>query len=56
MCRFEDRQSAGYKVIAAALLRYDREAPDVIARRWIQAKTMLAILRREEAQELTSAF
>jgi len=55
MCRFESPQSTGYKVVVSALLRYEREAPAIIARRWTQAKVMLATLRRNEAFELTSS-
>lgn len=33
LCKFEGK-SAGYRTVAAALLRYVREAPDVIPRRW----------------------
>lgn len=43
----------GYKTIVAALMRYERAAPTVIAARWVQAKEMLSTLRRNEANELT---
>ncbi|MCJ1479379.1 hypothetical protein MMC13_008064 [Lambiella insularis] len=52
MCKFE-RTSSGYRTIIAALLRYTREAPDVIVFRWVKAKDMLAMKRANEATELT---
>ncbi|KAK4697713.1 hypothetical protein P7C71_g417, partial [Lecanoromycetidae sp. Uapishka_2] len=52
MCKFEDINSPGYRTIAAALMRYAREAPGLIAVRGIQAKDMLKTQRSTEASEL----
>jgi len=52
MCKF-DGQSAGYRVVAAALMRYVREAPNVIPPRWSQARERLKVQRSHEASELT---
>ena len=52
MCKFSG-QSAGYRTIAAALIRYAREAPAVISQRWTQAGEMLKVQRANEAVELT---
>lgn len=52
MCKFEGK-SAGYRTVAAALMRYVREAPDVIPPRWAQAREMLKVQRSNEASELT---
>ena len=52
MCRFESRNSPGYRLVAAALLRYVREAQGVIPRRWVDATEMLKSERANEAAEL----
>jgi hypothetical protein len=52
MTKFESRTSPGYRLIAAALLRYSREAPETVSVRWVQAQEMLKSRRRNEAAEL----
>lgn len=52
MAKFESRTSPGYRLIAAALLRYSREAPETVSVRWVQAEEMLKSRRRNEAAEL----
>ena len=52
MCKFE-RDSSAYRTVLAALMRYSREAPDMIAMRWLQAQKMLMLKRTSEASELT---
>ncbi|KAI9687024.1 MAG: hypothetical protein M1822_002434 [Bathelium mastoideum] len=52
MCRFESRNSPGYRLVVAALLRYVREAQGVIPRRWADATEMLRSERANEAAEL----
>lgn len=52
MCKFDSSASPGYRPVAAALLRYSRDAPDVIALRWGQARERLRALRLNEAGEL----
>jgi protein SERAC1 len=52
MCRFESRSSAGYRLIAAALIRYSKDAPYTIQQRWASATEMLRSKRVTEAAEL----
>ncbi|MCJ1288691.1 hypothetical protein MMC34_000220 [Xylographa carneopallida] len=52
MCKFE-RNSSAYRTVLAALIRYSREAPDLVAVRWVQAQEMLMSKRVIEASELT---
>jgi hypothetical protein len=52
MARFESRISPGYRLVVAALMRYAREAPEMVAGRWVQAEEMLRAKRQNEAAEL----
>lgn len=52
MCKFESRTSTGYRIVVAALIRYSKEAPEVISRRWKYAADMLQSKRSQEADEL----
>lgn len=52
MVKFENRNSPGYRLVAAALLRYSKEAPDMVSVRWVQAEEMLKTKRQNEAAEL----
>lgn len=52
MCKFESRSSAGYRLIAAALIRYSKDAPQTISQRWANATEMLKSKRMNEAAEL----
>ncbi|KAJ4365588.1 hypothetical protein N0V83_008208 [Neocucurbitaria cava] len=52
MAKFESRNSPGYRLVVAALLRYSRDAPELISVRWIQAAEMLRTKRQNEAAEL----
>jgi len=52
MVKFESRTSPGYRLVVAALLRYSREAPEMVSVRWVQAEEMLRSKRRNEAAEL----
>ncbi|OAG37168.1 hypothetical protein AYO21_08586 [Fonsecaea monophora] len=52
MCRFAGRDSPGYKVIVATLVRYYEEAETIIARRWDEADIKLRTMRANEAAEL----
>ena len=52
MCKFESRTSTGYRLVVAALIRYSKEAPEVISRRWEHAIDMLKSKRSQEADEL----
>ena len=53
MCKFESIESPGYKVVLAAILRYAREAPKIVAIRWLDARKFLVTQRLNEAAELT---
>lgn len=52
MCKFESRSSPGYRLVVAAVIRYSREAPEVVSRRWKHAVDMLNSKRSQEADEL----
>ncbi|KAI8950493.1 ribonuclease-like protein p/mrp subunit [Xylaria longipes] len=48
MCRFASRNAPGYKLVASSLLRYSRDAPQAISRKWRIEKEMLRSLRQQE--------
>ncbi|KAJ5493140.1 hypothetical protein N7539_001886 [Penicillium diatomitis] len=52
MCKFDDENSPGYEVVAEAILRYSREAPSVIADRWIEERKTRSQERQAKAREL----
>ncbi|EPS29829.1 hypothetical protein PDE_04779 [Penicillium oxalicum 114-2] len=52
MCKFDDENSPGYEVVAEAILRYSREAPSVIADRWIEERKTRAMEKRAKAREI----
>lgn len=52
MCRFATRSSPGYTLVAATILRYSREAPETITRRWTSEREILNSMRKHEAMEL----
>jgi len=52
MCKFESRTSPGYRLVVAALIRYSKEAPEVISRRWKHSIEMMNSKRSQEADEL----
>ena len=52
MIRFSDASSTSYRTIMEALVRYSRDAPAVISRRWQQATEALSRARSNEAIEL----
>ncbi|KAK8035338.1 hypothetical protein PG993_010333 [Apiospora rasikravindrae] len=54
MCKFASRNSPGYPLVAATLIRYSEAAPDVISRRWTEATESIRIMRRGEVDELVS--
>lgn len=53
MVQFSRTHSSSYRTVIEALVRYCRDAPPVIARRWQQAAASLAQVRSHEALELT---
>ncbi|KAJ5577199.1 hypothetical protein N7535_004125 [Penicillium sp. DV-2018c] len=55
MCKFNDENSAGYEVVAEAVLRYSRQAPAVIAERWVEEKNARAQERKAKAKEIYDA-
>ena len=52
MVRFSSIQTSSYRTVIEALVRYCRNAPPIISRRWQQAGEMLARARSNEAFEL----
>ncbi|RYP87830.1 hypothetical protein DL769_000422 [Monosporascus sp. CRB-8-3] len=52
MCRFATRASPGYNLVVATVLRYSREAPGTITRRWASEREILTSMRKQEAMEL----
>jgi hypothetical protein len=52
MVKFSKTNSSSYRTVIAALTRYCREAPKLIARRWEMALAALARTRSNEAFEL----
>ena len=53
MCRFTSRNAPGYRLVVSSLLRYSRDAPQTITRRWRNEKDMLRSLRQKELQHLS---
>ncbi|TGO66355.1 hypothetical protein BOTNAR_0063g00370 [Botryotinia narcissicola] len=54
MCKFASRSAGGYTIVVAALIRYSKDAPRTISRRWDNAAVMFTSARRNEAAELCS--
>lgn len=52
MCKFEDENAPGYEVVAEAILRYSRQAPTVIADRWVEEKKTRVLEKRAKAREI----
>ncbi|KAK7954486.1 hypothetical protein PG988_015180 [Apiospora saccharicola] len=52
MCKFAYRNSPGYPLVAATLIRYSEEAPKAIARRWSEAAEFIKIMRKGEVDDL----
>jgi hypothetical protein len=52
MVKFSTTDSSSYRIVIAALVRYCRDAPAKIARRWEQAFFALSRARSNEASEL----
>lgn len=52
MCKFDGRDSPGFKTVVAALKRYSQDAPRTIVSRNAQAGTMLRAQGWQEASEL----
>ena len=52
MTKFSETTSSSYRTVIAALTRYCREAPRIIAHRWEEALAALARARSNEAFEL----
>ncbi|KAJ5736314.1 uncharacterized protein N7483_001439 [Penicillium malachiteum] len=52
MCKFDDENSAGYEVVAEALLRYSRQAPTLIADRWVSERTTRTMEMKAKAREI----
>ncbi|KAJ5933624.1 Cytochrome P450 [Penicillium verhagenii] len=56
MCKFEDVNSPGLKVVLATLKRYSLAAPVLIDKRLLESKRMLDEKRRNEALELVGEY
>ncbi|KAK8065306.1 hypothetical protein PG997_012053 [Apiospora hydei] len=52
MCKFASRDSPGYPLVAATLIRYSEEAPKAIARRWSEAAESIRIMRKGEKDDI----
>ncbi|KAJ5095399.1 hypothetical protein NUU61_004755 [Penicillium alfredii] len=52
MCKFEDENAPGYEVVAEAILRYSRQAPTVVADRWVEEKKARTLEKKARAREL----
>ncbi len=52
MCKFEGKDSPGFRTVVAALKRYSLDAPRTILSRNVQAETMLKAQGWQEASEL----
>ena len=52
MIRFSSRTSPSFKIVVEALVRYCRDAPEFINRRWQRARDSLAQARKDEAFKL----
>ena len=56
MCKFETKDSAGFRTVVAALKRYSQDAPKVVSTRNIRAGEMLSAQGWHEAKELVRGF
>ena len=56
MCRFDGKDSPGFRTVMAALKRYCQEAPGVVSVRLRKASFEIGTQRRSEAEELFRAF
>ena len=52
MVQFSDRKTSSYRTVIEALVRYCRNAPPIISRRWRKAMETFARARSDEAFEL----
>lgn len=52
MCKFDDENSPGYEVVAEAILRYSRQAPTIIADRWVEERKTRALEKKAKAREI----
>jgi len=52
MCKFDDENSPGYEVVAEAILRYSRQAPAIIADRWVEEHKTRLLEKKAKAREI----
>jgi hypothetical protein len=52
MCKFSDENSPGFEVVAEAILRYSREAPTIIADRWVEEHKTRLLEKKAKAREI----
>ncbi|KAL1962071.1 hypothetical protein VTN77DRAFT_599 [Rasamsonia byssochlamydoides] len=55
MCKFEDENAPAFEAVAEAIVRYSREAPALIAGRWVEEKQHRKLQSRQKAQEIVSS-
>jgi hypothetical protein len=52
MCKFDDENAPGYEVVAEAILRYSRQAPTIIADRWVEEHKTRLLEKKAKAREI----
>lgn len=52
MCKFDGENAPGYEVVAEALLRYSRDSPSVILKRWHEEMHLRDTAKRTKAEEI----
>ncbi|KAI1818132.1 hypothetical protein GGS20DRAFT_391745 [Poronia punctata] len=52
MCRFASRNSPDYKMVVSSIVRYSRDAPQSISRRWALEKQRVQSMRQHELDML----
>ncbi|KAI0400445.1 ribonuclease-like protein p/mrp subunit [Xylaria palmicola] len=52
MCRFASRNAPGYRLVASSLVRYSRDAPQAVSRKWRLEKDLIRSLRHQELKNL----
>ncbi|KAJ5132794.1 hypothetical protein N7448_006952 [Penicillium atrosanguineum] len=52
MCKFDDENSPGFEVVAEAILRYSRQAPTIIADRWVEEHKTRLLEKKAKAREI----
>lgn len=53
MCKFESRTSPGYRLVVVALMRYSKEAPEVVSRRWKHAVDKVCLIQNARRKRMS---